>query len=694
MPETDRDWPVTGGDPGNTRYSSLAQIDRSNVHRLERAWVYQTGEPEGGQIQATPVVVDGVLYATTAAGRLFALRAGTGEELWRYDPLAGTEVRTGVNRGVVYWSDGEDRRILFSAGPWLHSVDAATGEPIAGFGDRGRVALAAGLGREIPEGAVGATSPGIVYRDLLIQGTRVGEGDGAAPGHIRAYDVRTGRIRWTFHTIPHPGEAGHETWPADAWRTAGGANAWAGLALDAERGIVYVPTGSATPDFYGGLRSGANLFANSLIALNAATGQRVWHFQAVHHDVLDRDLPAAPNLLAVERDGRRVDAVAQITKTGYVFLFDRVSGEPLFPIEERPVPQSDVPGEATWPTQPVPTRPAPFARQRLNADALTWLSPESHADVRARFDALRSDGPFAPPSFQGTVVFPGFDGGGEWGGAAVDPEAGVLYVTASDVPWIATLVPNTPPADSDGAAPRSGAAIYAAACAACHGPDLQGDGDRTPSLVGIADRRSRAEVRTVIDRGRGFMPPFAALPVAEREAVTAYVLGLAGASASDGGEAVRPEDAAPEGVGSWSPYRLRSYERWRDPEGYPAVAPPWGTISAIDLDSGEYFWRVPLGEHPELTARGVPRTGTELYGGPIVTAGGLVFVAATMDAKLRALDRRTGEVLWEATLPAAGYATPATYMEDGRQYVVIAAAGGKLGTSTSDTYVAFALPGR
>jgi quinoprotein glucose dehydrogenase len=684
-----RDWPVTGGGPGNDRYSGLDQIDRTNVHRLERAWMFHTGEPDARQIQATPVVVDGVLYATTGAGALFALRADTGEELWRYDPLEGTGVRTGVNRGVVHWADGDDRRVLYPAGPWLHAVDAATGEPIPGFGDGGRVDLAAGLGREVPEGSVSATSPGIAYGDLLVQGTRVGEEDGSAPGHIRAYDIRTGRVRWTFRTIPHPGEAGHETWPAEAWRTAGGANSWAGLALDRERGIVYVPTGSATPDFYGGFRTGANLFANSLLALDAATGERLWHFQSVHHDVLDRDLPAAPSLLTVDRDGREVDAVAQITKSGFVFLFDRVTGDPLFPIEERPVPQSDVPGETTWPTQPFPVAPAPFARQRLTVDSLTRLSPASRTAVRARFDSLRSDGPFAPPTFGGTVVFPGFDGGGEWGGAAVDPATGVLYVNASDIPWIATLVPNDrgPAAE---AAPRSGEAVFASACAPCHGADLQGDGARTPPLEDVAGRLSREEVLSVIDLGRGFMPGFAAaIPAAEREAVAAYLLGERGAPA---GSRPGEGDVAADAAGPRSPYRLRSYERWRDPEGYPAVKPPWGTLSAIDMDTGEYLWRIPLGEHPELTARGVPATGTEQYGGPIVTAGGLVFIAATMDEKLRALDSRTGEILWEGQLPAAGYATPATYAVGGRQYVVIAAGGGKLGTRAGDAYVAFALP--
>jgi quinoprotein glucose dehydrogenase len=454
-----------------------------------------------------------------------------------------------------------------------------------GFGDSGWVDLRAGLSRNVGDASVIATSPGVIYGDLLIQGTRVGESEGSAPGDIRAYDVRTGRIRWTFHTIPLPGEMGYETWPADAWKSAGGANSWAGMTVDDQRGIVYLPTGSATPDFYGGERVGANLFANTLLALDARTGKRIWHFQSVHHDLWDRDLPAAPNLLSVTRGGRRVDAVAQITKSGFVFVFDRATGAALFPIEERPVPASDLRGEQAWPTQPIPLAPAPFARQSMS---VADIADTTDAAAR-RFSTLRHDALFAPPSLRGTVLLPGFDGGGEWGGAAVDRETGVIYINASDVPWIAAM----------------------------------------------------------------------------REA-----------------PAARPTKA---------PYDFAGYERWRDASGYPVIKPPWGTLSAIDLNTGEYLWRSPLGEHVELAA-GSPITGAEQYGGPIVTAGGLVFIAATMDEKFRAFDKSTGKQLWETTLPAAGYATPGTYSVGGKQYVVIAAGGGKLGTRSGDSYIAFALP--
>ncbi len=690
------DWPVTGGAPSNDRYSTLDQIDRANVARLTVAWTYHTGDaPAGGrsQMQATPIVVDSILYTTTPALAVIALRADSGTLRWRFDPFDGRTPELHANRGVAYWAKGDDRRILFTAGRRLYALDARTGRPVPTFGDSGWVDLSTGLGRAAPSDSTDrergqfiiATSPGAVFEDLIIQGSRVGEGEGAAPGHVRAYDVRTGAIRWTFHTIPRPNEPGAETWPADTWRTAGGANSWPGMSVDTRRAIVYVPTGSASADFYGGDRIGANLYANTLLALDARTGRRIWHFQTVHHDLLDRDLPAAPNLLTVSHDGRQVDAVAQITKSGFVFLFDRENGQPLFPVEERRVPPSDLTGERSWPTQPFPTRPAPFARQAMTEADVTDLSPAAHAAGLARFHALRNDGLFTPPSVKGSIVLPGFDGGGEWGGAAVDRETGVLYVNASDVPWIAGMHPMTP--DAAGRTLGSGADVYAAFCAGCHRADRRGDGDRASSLMDVGSRLSAAQIRTVIERGRGFMPAFPDVPEPEKRAVIAYLLGRpdrvvpnAGGSAS-----VRPRASHP-------PYRFAGYERWKDADGYPAIKPPWGTLSAIDLNTGEYHWRISLGEHAALTAKGVPPTGTELYGGPIVTAGGLVFIAATQDDKIRAFDKATGKQLWEAPLPAAGYATPSTYAVAGRQYVVIAAGGGKLGSRSSDTYVAFALP--
>jgi quinoprotein glucose dehydrogenase len=682
---TGRNWPVTGGDPGTARYSSLTGIDRSNVARLRVAWTYHTGDlPPGerGEMQATPIIVDGVLYTTTPALAVIALRADSGTLLWRFDPFAHRARESHANRGVAYWSDGSAARIFFSAGRRLYALDARDGSPIASFGDSGSIDLGAALSRDVGDAYVIATTPGIVYKDLLIQGTRVGEGEGSAPGDVRAYDVHNGKVRWIFHTIPQPGEFGAETWPADAWKTAGGANSWAGMSVDLQRGIVYIPTGSATPDFYGGARTGANLFANTLLALDAATGRRLWHFQTVHHDLWDRDLPAAPNLVTVRHDGRRIDAVAQITKSGFVFLFDRVSGYPLFPTEERAVPASDLEGEHAWPTQPIPSKPAPFARQSMTEADLSELSPAAHEAALRRWRTLRPNVLFTPPSREGTIVRPGFDGGGEWGGAAVDREAGILYVNASDVPWIAAMRETRPVAAAEQAG-ASGAEVYSATCSGCHGADRRGS-ERVPSLVGIGARRNATQMREVIDHGRGFMPSFATLPDGEKRAVIAYLRG-------ESSPATHGVKASPAVSATVSPYEFAGYERWRDSSGFPAIKPPWGTLSAIDLNTGEYRWRIPLGRHPALGAGGAD-SGTEQYGGPIVTAGGLVFIGATQDAKFRAFDATNGRLLWQATLPAAGYATPATYSVNGRQYVVIAAGGGKLGSPSGDAYVAYALP--
>lgn len=697
-PAPPEDWRVTGGDAGNTRYSALTGITRENVAQLQVAWTYHTGDAPAtrSEMQATPLVVDGVMYTTTPGLKVVALNADSGTVRWRFDPFAGRTPEPHANRGVVHWASGTEHRILFTAGRWLYALDARTGTPVRTFGDSGRVDLGAGLGRDLGDAYLVATSPGVIYRDLLIQGTRVGEGEGSAPGHVRAYDVRTGRLAWTFHTIPQPGEDGDDTWPADAWKGVGGANSWAGMTVDVARGIVYVPTGSATPDFYGGDRAGANLYANSLVALDAATGKRKWHFQTVHHDIWDRDLPAAPNLLTVTHGGARVDAVAQITKSGFVYLFNRETGAPLFPVEERAVPASDLAGEQAWATQPFPVKPAPFARQSMTEADLTTLSPASHAAVLKRYRTLRSGGLFTPPSKQGTIVLPGFDGGGEWGGAAVDRESGVLYVNASDVPWIAAMR-DTASLGATSGVPRTGAAVYAAACASCHKADRRGDGDRVASLVNIKARRTSEEIRAVLERGKGFMPSFSAMVEAEKQAIVAYLLDrpapppppVAGADASSHAAELA---ASRRRTANRSPYEFVGYERWKAPDGLPAIKPLWGTLSAIDLNTGEYRWRIPLGHHAGVTLPGGAQSGTEVYGGPIVTAGGLVFIASTEDNKIRAFDKATGALLWEAQLPAAGFATPATYSVGGRQYVVIACGGGKLGHPAGDAYVAFALP--
>ena len=683
-----RTWKRFGGDATNSQYSLLDQINKTNVGRLDVAWTYRTGDAaEGRQIQCNPIIIDTLLYGTSPQLDVFAVHAATGREVWRARPFAGEDDgpgALGVNRGVVYWQDDDDpadRRILFTVGPYLFAVDALTGETIEGFGEHGKVSLYAGLGEDAEGRFITSNTPGVIYDDLLILGMRVSEGPDAAPGYIRAFDVRTGELAWTFHTIPLPGEPGYETWPPDAYTRVGGANAWSGLSLDEERGIVYVPTGSAAFDFYGGNRHGENLYANTLLALEARTGKRRWHYQIVRHDLWDRDLPAAPNLLTVERGGERVDAVAQITKSGHVFVFDRETGAPLFPIEEVEVPPSDLDGEQAWPAQPLPEKPVPFARQMLREEDLTRRTSAAHDSVLARFREVRSGGQFVPPSKEGTVIFPGFDGGGEWGGAAHDPGSGVLYVNANEMPWILTMVDVPVPEDERLAS--LGRQVYAVRCAACHGLDRKGESGQYPPLVGINARQTSADVHALLKAGRGMMPSFGHLPEQERDALVAYLFDLDGAADSAAaGPAPRPT----------LPYAHTGYHRFLDPGGYPAVEPPWGTLSAIDLNTGTYRWQVPLGDLEEVEYPGHEVTGAENYGGPVVTAGGLVFIGATKDERFRAFDKDTGALLWETELPAGGYATPATYEVGGKQYVVIACGGAKMGTKPGDTYVAFALP--
>ncbi|MBL9134327.1 MAG: PQQ-binding-like beta-propeller repeat protein [Verrucomicrobiales bacterium] len=698
------DWPAALGDGGRRHYSALNQVTVDNVARLEVAWTYRSGDasPENRtQIQCNPVIVEGVLYGTTPTLKLFALDAATGRERWRFDPFEGKTGNNslGVNRGVAIWQaeDGMDRRVLYTAGQELFAVDAATGRLIESFGKQGRVDIRDGLDRPVEQQFVLGNSPGSVWRNLFILPTRVSEGPGpASPGHIRAYDVRTGRIVWTFRTIPHPGEFGYETWPPDAWQHVGGANCWAGMAVDETRGILFVPTGSAAFDFWGGDRLGQNLFANCLLALDAATGRRLWHFQAVHHDLWDRDFPAPPTLVTVRREGRSIDAVAQTTKSGHVYVFERETGTPLFPIEERPAPKSDLAGESAWPTQPVPLKPPPFSRQWFGEETITDRTPEARAAVFARWRQILPHQPWSPPSTNGTVIFPGFDGGAEWGGAAFDPASGRLFVNANEMPWILQMI-ETQAASGQGhlGSPQQ---FYNAVCAACHGLNREGEAGRNvPSLVKVGEKLKEDDIVQLLATGRGNMPSFSFLAESDRRGLARLLLGKETpvAAAQPSGEERHPEPASTGASATIrSPYGHTGYNRWTDPDGYPAVKPPWGTLTSIDLHRGEIDWQVPLGELPELTARGMAPTGTENYGGPVVTASGLLFIAATKDEKMRAFEIRTGRKLWEATLPAGGYATPSVYAAGGRQFVVIACGGGKLGTRSGDAYVAFALPSR
>jgi quinoprotein glucose dehydrogenase len=673
-----RTWSVFGGGTDNIHYSSLDQINRDNVNSLQVAWTFDSGDQHPkSEMECNPIVVDGVLYATTPNGSVVALDAATGSVHWRFDATEGLRNIGKVrNRGVTYWADGADRRIFVGVRQYLVSLDAATGKPVTAFGKAGRVDLREGLGRE-PLNWVTMTSPAVVYKDLVIVGGAMSETLPASPGDIRAYDAHSGQLRWSFHTIPHPGELGYQTWPKDAWTYSGAANNWPGMSIDLKRGIVFVPTGSAASDFYGANRVGDDLFATSLIALNAATGKRLWHFQFVHHDIWDRDPPSAPALVTVKRNGRDVDAVAQTTKQGYVYLFDRESGKPLFPMKSRKYPPSDLEGEVTAKEQTLPLLPAPFARQKLTADMITTRTPEAHQEALERFNKLRSDGQFIPGSTEGTIIFPGYDGGAEWGGGAFDPTTCLFYVNANEMAWVLRLVPQKPRTGE-----ANGREIFLRNCSACHRADRTGAPPEFPSLIGLSDRYEEGSVKQLIAEGQGRMPGFANLGHDQLQAVFEYVYYGKETTVKDNGPS--PLDAK---------YISDGYNKFLDKDGYPAIQPPWGTLTAIDLNSGKTAWKIPLGEYPELAAQGLTGTGSENYGGAVVTAGGLLFIGATnYDKVFRALDKTTGKVLWQTTLPAAGNATPATYEVNGRQYVVIAAGGGKSPAPTGGSLVAFALP--
>jgi glucose dehydrogenase len=665
-----------GGGPLQIRYSPLTQITRANVGQLRMAWLYDTGEP--GALQTQPVVVGDVLFGYSPTHKAFALNAATGEPLWTFDSgIKGS----GPNRGVMYWQSGTERRVFAAVDNFVYALDPATGTPIETFGTAGRIDLREHLGRDPQTQGVRLTTPGVIFKDLMILGGRVGETLPTSPGDIRAYDVRTGALRWAFHTIPHPGEPGAETWPARAWEYGGGANNWPGMALDERTGIVYIPTGSAASDFYGADRIGDNRFANCLLALDAATGRLRWYFQFVRHDLWDRDPPSPPSLVTIVRDGKRIDAVTQATKQGYVFVFDRANGKPLFPITYSKYPASAVPGERAAAEQPLPLKPLPFARQRLTEDLLTMRTPGAHRWAVDQFGGMRSDGPFVPFAIEKpTVVFPGYDGGAEYGGQAFDPDTGVYYVNANDLAWTGQLAPGT--------GGQSGRALYLQHCAVCHRDDRAGTPPQIPALADLAARRSFGQILTTVRKGAGRMPGFPAL---EQTAVNAIVQFVLTGEDTPVSRAVTPAAAHPLINNA---YRFTGYKKFLDPEGYPAVAPPWGTLNAIDLNTGDYVWKVPLGQYPELAAQGLTDTGSENYGGPVVTAGGLVFIAATNhDRKIRAFDKATGALLWEATLPSSGNATPAVYESGGRQFVVIAAGGGKSPQGgVGGVYVAFALP--
>jgi quinoprotein glucose dehydrogenase len=691
-------WEVVGGNASGNKYSSLTQIDTSNVQQLRVAWEYHAGDADTAahsQIQCNPIVVDGVLYGTSPRLTLFAVDAATGQEKWRYTPfdtIGGDKNGHFIlnnNRGVTYWTDGQDdQRIFYTVGPYLQAIDATTGKRITTFGQQGQVDLHTGLGEAFQELFITHTSAPSVYKDLILTGTRVSEATDAAPGHIRAFDVRTGALKWIFHTIPQPGEPGHETWDnPEAYALTGGANNWMGMTIDHERGIAYIPTGSASMDFYGGKRTGSNLYADCLLALDANTGKRVWHFQYIHHDTWDWDPSSYPVLVTVTHGGKKIDAVVQTMKTGFVFLFNRETGEPLFDIVETPADTAtQLVGEKLWPTQPIPQKPVPFVRQAFTEkDINPFLSPAEQQDVRERLSKLHTGRMFTPQSKDGTIIFPGLDGGGEWGGPAVDPTTGVLYVNANEMPWVLHMLDaeKTEAIETYGAA---GQRLYRQHCMACHGANRQGSGNY-PSLMEVSKKYTPQTLVEFVNTGRRMMPGFQHLSTEEKNAIAVYILNMKERQAEPYEKVLLAAEKFRK-----VPYNISGYNKFLASSGAPAIAPPWGTLTAINLHTGQHVWKEPLGVDEAMKARGATITGTENYGGPVVTRGGLLFIGATKDGKLRAFHKRTGKLLWEVSLPAPGFATPATYEVKGKQYVVIACGGGKLGTVSGDSYVAFALP--
>nr|MBI1232490.1 DUF1080 domain-containing protein [Cytophagales bacterium] len=685
------DWGIYRGDKQANQYSEMGQIHAANVHRLLPVWEYRTGDAnETSNMYSNPIVIDGIMYFSTPALNAVALNAVTGEEIWVFNSSVynkDQKVLRGRNRGVTYWEGEEGKRIFLFVRDRVYAIDALSGKLIEDFGERGHIKLTEDLGMDPEKAYIEVTTPGIIYKDLLIVGSKVPEDYNSTPGHVRAFNTITGKQEWAFHTIPQKGQFGYDTWNWVDGETYGGANPWGGFSLDEERGWVFFATGSPANDFYGGFRKGTNLFGNCVMALDASTGAYKWHYQTVHHDIYDYDNPPAPILASLTIEGEKKDAVVQLTKMGLTFVLDRDTGEPLFPVEERPIPASNVPGEAAWATQPFPIKPPPLVRHKLTEADISTATPASNAYAKDVFSQYDLGGIYTPPSLKGTVSLPGHLGGIEWGGGALDPFLNILYVNSNELPSLNRLLEVKDNETDTYTDPLElGAVLYQTQCTICHGADLKGNPPVHPSLYSLV--LDNQDVYRTIANGKNLMPAFNHLSEAEINGLVAFLktpppvqkklMATVENKDNDGGK---------------TRYVIDGYKYLRDQYGAPAISPPWGTLSAIDLNKGEIRWQVPLGEYPELVEKGIRNTGAVNFGGSVTTAGGVVFIAATPDEKIRAFESRTGEVLWEYQLPAGGYSIPSIYMIDGRQYLVITAGGGgKNGTRSGDSVIAFALP--
>jgi quinoprotein glucose dehydrogenase len=670
--EKDRSWSVYKADNSSSSYSPLAQISTSNVTQLKRAWEFNFDDVPSDvpprNSQSNPIIIDGVMYTLSSSRIVYAINSSNGNEIWSYDPFDGKGTR-GVERGVTYWENGDDKRIFFAADNNLIALNAITGKPINNFGEQGNVDLRVGV-RENPDSiAVTMTSPGIIYNNLIICGSRISELYGSPPGYIRAYNCITGELVWTFHTIPLPGEFGYETWPKDAYKYAGGANSWSGMSVDTSRGMVFMSLGSPTYDFYGADRLGKNLFGNCVLALDAATGKYIWHYQTVHHDLWDYDLPSPPNLISIKKDGKDIDAVAQLTKQGFIFILDRETGKPIFVVEEKKVPLSKLPGEQSWPTQPFPLKPRAYARQTISENDLSNYSVAGRDTILQKFRSIRYEGMFTPPDLKGTLVFPGTGSGTSWGGGAFDSSTQLLYFRSTNAPEIHTMIRN-PKVLADITLVDYSLQQYNIYCAACHGKNKEGIGGN-PSLINLDKKMSRGSTLDKIKKGGGKMQSYSGvLTENQLDAILTYVHSVG----KNSKKIIKPQTVFDEQQHDLY-LNTTAYVTWKDPSGNSAITPPWGMLHALDLSAGEYVWEVPLGNDEKRNLKGVTETGLEGNAGPIVTAGGLIFIAGTKDQLFRAFEKSTGKKLWETALPGIGNAIPCTYMLNGKQYVAISVGG-------------------